>query len=150
SGLIIATLMAGVMLIIMGFARLGAVIKFIPHSLIIGFTSGIAVIIFSSQIKDFFGLSMGEVPADFLEKSRDYLLSLSTINIYAVIIARATIAILIWWPRLTQKIPGSLIAIIIATVVVQFFDLPVETIGSRFGVVSSSIPMPEMPSVDWA
>lgn len=150
SGLIIATLMAGVMLIIMGFARLGAVIKFIPHSLIIGFTSGIAVIIFSSQIKDFFGLSMGEVPADFLEKWRDYILNLSSINIYAVIIALATIAIIVLWPKVTQKIPGSLIAIIIATVVVQFFNLPVETIGSRFGVISSSIPMPEIPYVDWA
>lgn len=150
SGLIIATLMAGVMLIIMGFARLGAVIKFIPHSLIIGFTSGIAVIIFSSQIKDFFGLNMGEVPADFLEKWRDYILNLSSINIYAVIIALATIAIIVLWPKVTQKIPGSLIAIIIATVVVQFFNLPVETIGSRFGVISSSIPMPEIPYVDWA
>lgn len=150
SGLIIATLMAGVMLIIMGFARLGAVIKFIPHSLIIGFTSGIAVIIFSSQIKDFFGLRMGEVPADFLEKWQDYFLNIGSINIYAVIIALATMAIIIWWPRVTQKIPGSLIAIVIATVVVQVFDLPVETIGSRFGVISSSIPMPEIPYVDWA
>lgn len=150
SGLIIATLMAGVMLIIMGFARLGAVIKFIPHSLIIGFTSGIAIIIFSSQIKDFFGLRMGEVPADFLEKWRDYFLNMGTINLYAVIIALFTIAIIILWPKVTQKIPGSLVAILVTTAAVQMFNLPVETIGSRFGNISSSIPAPVIPYVDWA
>ena len=150
SGLIIATLMAGVMLIIMGFARLGAVIKFIPHSLIIGFTSGIAIIIFSSQIKDFFGLRMGEVPADFLEKWRDYFLNMGSINLYAVIIALFTIAIIILWPKVTQKIPGSLVAILVTTAAVQMFNLPVETIGSRFGNISSSIPAPVIPYVDWA
>ena len=150
NGLITATLMAGVMLIIMGFARLGAVIKFIPHSLIIGFTSGIAVIIFSSQIKDFFGLTMGTVPADFLEKWRDYFLNMQGINIYATVIGILTIAIIMWWPRITQKVPGSLVAIIAATVAVQVFHIPVETIGSRFGNISSSFPAPEIPYVDWA
>ncbi|MEO7314588.1 MAG: sulfate permease [Ginsengibacter sp.] len=150
NGLIIATLMAGVMLIIMGFARLGAVIKFIPHSLIIGFTSGIAVIIFSSQIKDFFGLTMGAVPADFLEKWRDYFLNLQSINIYAAVIGILTIAIIMLWPRITQKVPGSLVAILAATVAVQVFHIPVETIGSRFGDISSSFPAPSIPYVDWA
>ena len=150
NGLIIATLMAGVMLIIMGFARLGAVIKFIPHSLIIGFTSGIAVIIFSSQIKDFFGLTMGAVPADFLEKWRDYFLNMQSINIYAAVIGILTIAIIMLWPRITQKVPGSLVAILAATVAVQVFHIPVETIGSRFGDISSSFPAPSIPYVDWA
>ena len=150
NGLIIATLMAGIMLIIMGFARLGAVIKFIPHSLIIGFTSGIAVIIFSSQIKDFFGLTMGAVPADFLEKWRDYFLNMQSINIYAAVIGILTIAIIMLWPRITQKVPGSLVAILAATVAVQVFHIPVETIGSRFGDISSSFPAPSIPYVDWA
>ena len=87
NGLIIATFMAGVMLIIMGFARLGSVIKFIPHPLIIGFTSGIAILIFSSQMKDFFGLNMGAVPADFLDKWKSYLENFGSVNIYAVVIA---------------------------------------------------------------
>src|SRR6478735_4213650 len=87
NGLIIATFMAGVMLIIMGFARLGSVIKFIPHPLIIGFTSGIAILIFSSQMKDFFGLKMGAVPADFLDKWKSYIESLGSVNIYTMAIA---------------------------------------------------------------
>ena len=150
SGLIIATFMAGIMLIIMGFARLGTIIKFIPHPLIIGFTSGIALIIFSSQVKDFLGLSMGAVPADFLEKWKAYFLNISSINIYAVAVAVATILIILLWPKVSKKIPGSLIAILVTTAIVQLFDLPVETIGSRFGVISSSIPAPEIPFVDFA
>ena len=150
SGLIIATFMAGIMLIIMGFAKLGTIIKFIPHPLIIGFTSGIALIIFSSQVKDFLGLSMGAVPADFLEKWKAFFLHISTINIYAAAIAVATILIILFWPKVSKKIPGSLIAILITTAVVQLFHLPVETIGSRFGVISSSIPMPKFPVVDFA
>lgn len=150
SGLIIATFMAGIMLLIMGFAKLGTVIKFIPHPLIIGFTSGIALIIFSSQVKDFLGLSMGAVPADFLAKWKAFFLNISSINIYAVAIAVATILIILLWPKVNKKIPGSLIAILITTAAVQFFHLPVETIGSRFGVISSSIPAPEFPLPDFA
>jgi SulP family sulfate permease len=150
SGLIIATFMAGIMLLIMGCAKLGTVIKFIPHPLIIGFTSGIALIIFSSQVKDFLGLSMGAVPADFLAKWKAFFLNISSINIYAVAIAVATILIILLWPKVNKKIPGSLIAILITTAAVQFFHLPVETIGSRFGVISSSIPAPEFPLPDFA
>lgn len=150
NGLIIATFMAGIMLIIMGFARLGTIIKFIPHPLIIGFTSGIALIIFSSQVKDFLGLSMGAVPADFIEKWKAFFLNISSINIYAVAVAIATILIILLWPKISKKIPGSLIAILVTTAVVQLLNLPVETIGSRFGVISSSIPAPEIPVVDFA
>ncbi len=150
SGLIIATFMAGIMLIIMGFARLGTVIKFIPHPLIIGFTTGIAVIIFSSQVKDFLGLKMHVVPADFLEKWSAYFKNMQGVNIYAILIAVATIAIILLWPKVSKKIPGSLIAILITTIVVQLFHLPVETIGSRFGIISSSFPKPEIPLVDFA
>jgi SulP family sulfate permease len=150
NGLIIATFMAGIMLIIMGFARLGAVIKFIPHPLIIGFTSGIAILIFSSQVKDFLGLTMGAVPADFLEKWKSYVESIASVNLYAAAIAAATVAIILLWPRVTHKIPGSLIAILTTTAAMQLFKLPVDTIGSRFGSIPSSLPMPVIPDIDFA
>jgi len=150
NGLIIATFMAGVMLIIMGFARLGAVIKFIPHPLIIGFTSGIALIIFSSQVKDFFGLKMGVVPADFLDKWVSYIQNFQSINVYAALIAGATVVIILLWPKVTHKIPGSLIAIFVTTAAMQWLNLPVETIGSKFGSIPSSLPGPVMPDLDFA
>ena len=149
NGLIIATFMAGIMLIIMGFARLGSIIKFIPHPLIVGFTSGIALIIFSSQIKDFFGLQMGSVPADFIEKWQAYFLSFSSISITAFLIGLATVAIILAWPYVTHKIPGSLVAIIATTAAVQIFHLPIETIGSRFGTIHSAFPIPSLPQLDY-
>ena len=147
-GLIIGTFMAGVMLIIMGFARLGTVIKFIPYPLIIGFTSGIALIIFSSQMKDFFGLTMGTVPADFLDKWKSYFEHIRTVNIYAAVLAAVTILIIQLWPKVTQKLPGSLIAILVTTASMQWLKLPVETIGSRFGSIPSSLPQFSFPHVD--
>ena len=149
NGLVIATFMAGIMLIIMGFARLGAVIKFIPHPLIIGFTSGIALIIFSSQMKDFFGLQMGTVPADFLDKWESYFVNFQSVNVYAVSIAVVTVIIILLWPKITHKIPGSLIAILVSTAAVQFLHLDVETIGSRFGSIPSSLPVPSIPHLDF-
>jgi len=150
NGLIIATFIAGIMLIIMGLARLGAVIKFIPHPLITGFTSGIALIIFSSQIKDFFGLQMDAVPADFLTKWKIYFHHFGSINFYAVLIAAATAVIIFLWPKITYKIPGSLIAILASTIAVQLLHLPVETIGSKFGNIPSSLPNPTVPNLDFA
>jgi SulP family sulfate permease len=150
SGLIIATFMAGILLIIFGLARLGTVIKFIPHPLIVGFTAGIAVIIFSSQIKDFLGLKMPAVPSDFLDNWATYFQNIQTINLNAVAIAISTIVIIVLWPKVSQKVPGSLIAILITTAIVQFFNLPVETIGTRFGIISSSIPAPQIPNIDLA
>jgi sulfate permease, SulP family len=148
-GLVIATFMAGLMLIIMGFARLGAVIKFIPHPLIIGFTSGIALIILSSQIKDFFGITMGAVPADFLDKWKSYLLHFRSVNLYATSIAVITVLIIQYWPRITRKVPGSLVAILITTGCMLWLHLPVETIGSKFGNIPSSLPAPSMPHLDF-
>jgi sulfate permease, SulP family len=150
NGLIIATFMAGIMLIIMGFARLGSVIKFIPYPLITGFTSGIAVIIFSSQMKDFFGLKMGMVPADFLSKWTGYFQHLKFIDIPALFISITTIFIIVFWPKITRKIPGSLIAIIASTAFVCWFKAPVETIGSKFGVISSSFPNAVLHHLDLA
>jgi SulP family sulfate permease len=148
NGLIIATFIAGIMLMIMGFARFGSVIKFIPHPLIVGFTTGIAVIIFSSQMKDFFGLGMGTVPADFIQKWQAYFHHLSTFNWYAVAIGAGTILIISFFLKITHIIPGSLIAILLATMAVQLFHLPVETIGSRFGNIPSSLPYPSVPHLD--
>ena len=150
NGLIIATFMAGIMLIIMGLSRLGSVIKFIPHPLIIGFTSGIALIIFSSQMKDFFGLKMGAVPADFIDKWKSYIHYFNTLNIYAALIAAATVLIIFLWPKITHKIPGSVIAIVVTTAAMQLLHLPVETIGSRFGSIPSTFPMPAIPHLDFA
>ena len=150
NGLIIATFMAGVMIVIMGFARLGSVIKFIPYPLIIGFTSGIAVLIFSSQTKDFLGLKMGAVPADFLDKWKSYFENLGTFNIYAVFTAAITVAIISFWSKVTHKIPGSLVAILFTTAAIQLLDLPVETIGSRFGRIQSSFPTLSMPDLDFS
>lgn len=148
NGLIIATFMAGVMLIGMGFARLGAVIKFIPHPLIIGFTSGIALIIFSSQVKDFLGLQMGAVPADFTDKWISYAGQISTINWTSFLIASVTVLIIQLWPKVSHKIPGSLVAILLTTAAAYFLHLPVETIGSRFGSIPSSLPSPVLPAFD--
>lgn len=150
SGLIIATFLAGILLIIMGLTRLGNMIKFIPYPLIVGFTTGIAVIIFSSQVKDFLGLKMGSVPADFISKWVAYGHHLNLLNLYAAGIATFTLLMILWWPKVTHKIPGSLIAILITTLAVYFFKLPVETIGSRFGAISSSLPQPIVPHVTLA
>ncbi len=149
NGLIIATFIAGIMLMIMGFARFGSVIKFIPHPLIVGFTTGIAVIILSSQVKDFFGLNMGTVPADFIEKWKSYFHHVSTFNWYAVAIGAGTILVIIFFSKITHVIPGSLIAILLATLIVQLFHLPVETIGSRFGNIPSSLPYPSVPHLNF-
>ena len=149
NGLIVATFIAGIMLMIMGFARFGSVIKFIPHPLIVGFTTGIAVIIFSSQMKDFFGLNMGTVPADFIQKWQSYFHHLSSINWYAIAIGAGAILIIVFFSKITHIIPGSLIAILLATVAVQIFHLPVDTIGSRFGNIPSSLPYPSIPHLNW-
>jgi len=148
-GLIIATFMAGIILIIMGFARLGSVIKFIPYPLIVGFTGGIALIILSSQVKDFFGLQMGAIPSDFIDKWKSYISCFQTINISAVLIGSSTIAIITLWPKVTAKVPGSLIAILFTTAIMQLLHLPVETIGSKFGTISSSLPKAVLPHLDF-
>ena len=150
NGLIIATFMAGILLIIMGLAKLGAVIKFIPHPLIIGFTSGIALIIFSSEIKDFFGLKMGAVPADFVDKWKSYFLNIHSINGYTAVIALLAVVIILLWPKVTHKVPGSLVAILVTTAIAQWLHLPVESIGSRFGAIPSSLPFPVIPHLDLA
>ncbi|MCF8247786.1 MAG: sulfate permease [Saprospiraceae bacterium] len=148
-GLIAATMMAGVILMLMGFAKLGSVIKYMPWSLIVGFTSGIALVIFSSQIKDFFGLNMGTVPPGFIEKWAAYGQSFSSINWWATVIAAGTAALTFFMPKLSNRVPGSLVAILLATAAVQIFQLPVETIASKFGEIPSAFPSPHLPNIDF-
>lgn len=147
-GLTIATLMAGIILVIMGLVKFGSLIKFIPYPVVVGFTSGIAVLIFSTQIKDFFGLSIETIPAEFHEKWIEYFTSFSTINYSVFLIGLLSLIIMIFWPKVTHRIPGSLIAIIVSTILVIVFDLPVDTIGSRFGEIPSSLPAPTFYDVN--
>ena len=149
-GLMVATVMAGIILIIMGVAKFGSIIKFIPHPVTVGFTSGIAVIIFSSQVKDFFGLAIPKVPADFIEKWMVFGSNFSSANMYAFGIGMLALLIMIFWNKITKKIPGSLAAIIITTLVVYYGNLPVATIGSVYGNIPSNFPMPSIPHVDFA
>ena len=144
-GLTVATLMAGVMLVAFGFMRLGTAIKFVPHPLITGFTSGIAVIIFSSEVKDFLGLRMGEVPPDFLHKWAAFARHFDSIDPTTAGLALLSLAIIVLWPRVNRRVPGALIALIVTTVLVQTLHLPVATIGSRFGAISASLPRPVVP-----
>jgi sulfate permease, SulP family len=146
-GLTVATIMAGAILILLGLLKLGSTIRFIPYPIITGFTSGIAVIIFSGEIKDLLGLRMGDVPANFLEKWLAYGQHLTSINPYAVAVAAGTIVILVLWPAISRRIPGPLIVLLLATAVVQVFHVPVETIGSRFGAIRVSFPALRIPTV---
>jgi SulP family sulfate permease len=150
NGLIVATFMAGILLIIMGLARLGSVIKYIPYSLIVGFTSGIALIIFSSEVKDLFGLKMGTVPVDFIDKCKSYFSYFHTARVSTVLVGASTIAIISLWPKITTKVPGSLVAILATTLAMQLLHLPIETIGSRFGSIPSILPKPVFPHMDFA
>ena len=148
-GLIIATFMAGIILIMMGVARLGSVIKFIPHPLIVGFTSGIALVIFSSQVKDFLGLNVTTVPSDFIKKWMVYGQHIWSVNYYSLAVAAFTTLVVFLWPKVTHKIPGSLIAIVVSTLVTTLFHLPIDTIGSRYGGIPASLPSPSLPRLDF-
>ncbi len=148
-GLFAATFMAGVILVILGLARLGGVIKFIPFPVITGFTSGIAVIIALGQVKDFLGLEMGAVPADLVAKVTSYREHLRTFNPYALAVALFSLLILVWWPKVNRRIPSPLVALLAATAAAQLLHLPIETIGSRFGQIHANFPAPQIPSVSF-
>ena len=146
--LAVCTIMAGVILIIMGLARMGNLIKWIPYPVITGFTSGIALIIFSSQMKDLLGLSMGAPPPEFLAKWGAYLSNLHTLSPATAALSAATLAVLILLPRLTKRVPAPIVALVFATGAAAVFGLPVETIGSRFGALPRGLPMPHWPRID--
>jgi SulP family sulfate permease len=148
-GLIVATFMAGVLLIVFGIAGLGAAIKFIPHPVVTGFTSGIAVIIFSAELKDLLGLRMGVVPAAFAGKWTAYTHA-AGVTPAAIAVSLLSLAIIVIWPRVNRRIPGPFVALIAATVVARVLQLPVETIGSRFGEIAAAIPAFRIPQVSFA
>lgn len=144
-GLAVATLIAGVLLILMGLFRMGALLKFIPYPVTVGFTTGIALIIFSSQLGDFLGFDLASPPAGFVEKLQAYRNHISELNVTAVLIGVVSLLVIGLWPRITHRVPGMLIAIFIGTLVVKLFNLPVATIGSRFGSVPNHLPLPHLP-----
>lgn len=152
-GLTIATLMAGVFLILFGFLHLGTIIKFIPYPIVVGFTSGIAVTIFTTQVKDLFGLNIASVPSDFIEKWICYFNNFSTIDLWSSVIGIVSVVIIMLTPKVSKKIPGSLVAIIVMTIAAlllkQFAGVEsIETIGDRFAI-SNSLPEATVPALSW-
>lgn len=154
SGLMIATMLAGVFLIVLGVCRLGTIIKFIPYPIVVGFTSGIAVTIFTTQIKDLLGLNITEaIPADFVSKWIVYFRHITTIDWLTALIGVLSILIIALTPKVSKKVPGSLVAIIVMTVGVYFLNahtsMHVTTIGNQFGEIKASIPELQMPAITW-
>ena len=140
SGLAMVTLMAGIVLLLMGFTGLGSAVRFIPRMVVIGFTNGIAILIASTQIKDFFGLRVGAVPSEFLPRIRLLVTHAASFNPAALGLGLGTLAILLVMPRFTKRVPASIVALLVATGVSLYFHLPVETIGSRFGGNTRGLP----------
>ena len=154
SGLMIATMLAGLFLIVLGVCRLGTIIKFIPYPIVVGFTSGIAVTIFTTQIKDLFGLTIeGKLPGDFLSKWVVYFQNFSSVDWVTTAVGLLSILIIALTPKLSKKVPGSLVAIIVMTVGVYFLnahtDMHVTTIGDQFGEIKASIPQLTVPDITW-
>lgn len=149
-GLIIATLLAGLILILAGLLRLGQMIKYIPHPVVIGFTAGIAVIIASSQVKDFLGLAIDKVPADFLPKWQAYWAALPSASLAAIGVGVGALAIIIGLRKLAPRLPGFLIAVVVSAFVVALLKLPVDTVGSRFPDMPAGLPMPCFPEISFA
>ena len=152
SGLAIATFMAGAFLILMGVLHLGTIIKYIPYPIVVGFTSGIALTIFATQIKDLFGLQIESVPAGVLDKWAVYFEHFDTMNWWTLLIGVCSILVIVFTPKISRRIPGSLVAIILMTVVALILKRlgisGIETIGDRF-TISSSLPQPAVPSLNW-
>lgn len=153
SGLIIATCLAGIILVVMGVFKFGSIIKFIPYPIVVGFTSGIALVIFSTQIKDLLGLQIDNLPAEFIPKWASYFQHLSTINYQEAALGLSCLLIIIFWPKVTKKVPGSLIAIILGTVgtliISNLYGIEFATIGSRFPELAQGVtmPKPEAPHI---
>ncbi len=154
SGLMIATMLAGLFLILLGVCRLGTIIKFIPYPIVVGFTSGIAVTIFTTQIKDLFGLTIeGKLPGDFLSKWAVYFQNFASIDLVTTAVGLLSILLIVLTPKVSKKIPGSLVAIIVMTVGGYFLnaytDFHVTTIGDQFGEIKASIPSLQVPDITW-
>ena len=146
SGLALVGMMAGVLLLIMGLTGLGSAVKYIPRPVTIGFTNGIALLIASTQIKDFLGLHTPAVPSEFLPRMMMLVEHAASLQWQTVVIAVASLAIILLWPRVTKRVPGSIVALLVATLAVTVFHLPVETIGSKFGGIPQGFPHFSLPS----
>lgn len=144
-GLITSVIMAGIILVIMGIFKFGSLIKFVPKTITVGFTAGIAITLASTQLKDLLGLNIESVPSEFLPKWGSYISNIGTLNVYSLIIGLICLVIMVLWPKINKTIPGSMIALIVSTLAVKMLNLPVDTIGSRFTDISSAIPMPVLP-----
>ncbi len=149
-GLIIATLMAGIILMAAGFARLGNFMRYIPEPVVTGFTAGIAVIIFSSQVKDFFGLTIAHLPAEFIGQWEALIKAAPTVSLATAALSIAALAIILILRRVAPKAPGFLIVVLLGSLAVMFLNLPVDTIGSRFGGISGGLPAPSFPVITFA
>ncbi len=167
ANLMISTAMAGVLMFVMGLTRIGSLIRFIPVAIIIGFTNGIAVLIALSQVKDFLGLKIAKLPADFFHATRAIIDALDTVDVFSASLALASLAIIIAWPRfgtmvatrrdaatsgrttLVTRLPGTIVALVLATAATAFLNLPVETIGSRFGGIPTGLPSFTLPALSW-
>ncbi len=149
-GLVLATLMAGLILLVAGHFKLGNLIVYVPEQVVNGFTIGIAAIIAVSQIKDFFGLEIAELSADFLSKLPELWAARGSFNLSALCIALLAMILIVGFRRIAPKWPGLIVAVAIASGVVALFDLPVETIQSRFGMLPAGLPAPQLPDISWA
>lgn len=149
-GLTIATFLAGALIMLMGFLRFGKLLKYFPHTLVVGFTSGIAVIIFSSQVKDLLGLPMGAVPSDFMAKWTAYASHFASANGWALVIGLASVLITVLWTKVTRVLPGPLVAIVLSTTATVLFKLPVTTIEQQFGAIPRTLPGPTFPAIGMA
>jgi len=148
--LIICTIIAGFILLFMGLARMGTMIKYIPYPVTMGFTSGIAVLIFSTQIKDFFGLKMQSVPSEFFDKLKALAENAGTVHWPTLALALTCLLLILTWPKKWQRrVPGSIAALVLATTAVALFHLPVETIGTKFGGIPQGLPSPHIPVLSW-
>ena len=161
ANLMIATIGSGILLFLMGLFKVGNLIRFIPVSIVIGFTNGIAVLIALSQVKDFLGLNIDKVPADFFGQMSAYAANIHTVNWYALGVAIVSFIIVKFWPkdtgfrvaawkRMIAKVPGTVVVLVVSTIAVTTLNLPVETIGSKFGGIPQNLPSLQMPDFDWA
>jgi SulP family sulfate permease len=149
-GLTVATIMAGVILLVLGVAQLGAAIKFIPHSVTIGFTAAIAVVIATQQVDSALGLTTGALPAQIFERVGAYVEHAGTANLYAVGVFALTLAILVLWPKVSTKLPAPFVALIVTTALAKLLHFPLVTIADRFGVVQAGLPAPSLPNVSFS
>ena len=149
SGLFVCTMMAGIILVALGATGVGSAVKYIPRPVVVGFTNGIAVLIASTQLRDFFGLRIAEMPDDFIERMRVIASHFSTISWPATVLGIATVMTVVLTPRLLRRVPGTVVAMLGMTIVAVFMALPVETVGTRFGGVPSGLPKLQFPAIPW-